>query len=74
MGFYYSPSMGLVEKDSASYDTEDEAYKAYYIQELAVLYEDRAQAEAKYKRAQNRIDEMNKQFGWLIEKYPEDFI
>lgn len=74
MGFYYSPSTGLIEKLSAYHKTADEAYLHFYLMESETLIDDKLEAERKLKAANDGLDKLNESFGWLKEKYPEEFI
>lgn len=74
MGFFYSDSTGLMETDFAKAKTEDEAFIIYYIQELALAQAMKEDSERNLKKACKRLDELDNQFGYLITKYPEEFI
>lgn len=74
MGFFYSDSTGLMETDFAKPKTEEEAFLVYYIQELALAQAMKEAAERDLKKSCRRLDELDEQFGYLILKYPEEFI
>lgn len=74
MGFAYSDSFGLIESEHSSYETPDHAFIAYYLMELAIAHANENDALTKLLSAQKRIETLNDTFGYLKEKYPEEFI
>jgi hypothetical protein len=74
MGWYYSERTGLIETDQASFETPDEAFIAYYQIELAILLADKDNLERDLRSVNNKLSTLKEEFGYLVDKYPEEFI
>jgi hypothetical protein len=55
-------------------DTKDHALITYYLTELAVARDAQANLTNKLKEIEKTIVDLDKTFGHLKEKYPEEFV
>jgi hypothetical protein len=81
--FKYSPSIGMMERlytdiQASSLeewaDTKDQAMITFYLTELAVAYDAQISLLHKLKEVDKTIADLDKTFGHLKEKYPEEFV
>lgn len=79
--YKYSKSLGMIErnytdvKDPEEWsDTKDQAYITYYLCELAVAHNQHAELASKAKALDEHIKNLDNTFGYLKEKYPEEFL
>ena len=81
--FKYSPSIGMMERlysdiQSSSLeewsDTKDHAMIEFYLTELAVAHDAQTSLTNKLKEVEKTIIDLDKTFGHLKEKYPEEFV
>lgn len=81
--FKYSKSLGMMEKLYTDIpvstleewsDTKDQALITYYLTELAVAHDSILSLTNKLRDVEKTIVELDKTFGHLKEKYPEEFI
>jgi len=74
MGFFYSHGLGLVENESAEYETEDDAMIAYYKLMISCLLEQRESIEKQLRANEAALTDLHEEYTHLKEKYPEEFI
>ena len=80
--YYYSENVGLkvisdegVEKYSGiSFETEDEAKLRYYLEKRKSILGIINLHETRVKNENKKLDKLNKEFEYLSEKFPEEFI
>lgn len=74
MAFYYSESTGLIEGAKHGWPTADEAFIAYYKQLRAELFAQKQTAIQDLEIASSELNALDKEYGYLVDKYPEEFI
>lgn len=55
-------------------DTKDHAYITYYLCELALAHSEQINLSNKLKDVERTINDLDKTFGHLKDKYPEEFV
>lgn len=81
--YKYSKALGMLERNFGDipppsldewHDSKDHAYITYYLCELAIAHDSYLHHSNKLKEVEKTIDDLDKTFGHLKEKYPEEFV
>ena len=74
MAFYYSDTTGLVEGTKYGWPSPDEAFIAYYKERRATIFAQKQTATQDLEMASKELNDLDEEYRYLVDKYPEEFI
>jgi hypothetical protein len=74
MGYIYSHNLGLIEKEGEGSETQDDALIVYYKEIISKLLKKKVYIEKQLNINIELTKKINSEFGFLKEKYPDEFI